>query len=218
MKKMGPTPTEIEALRQHVKHYRFDNQDSPIPGQLAASDRALKAIAELSLSERQLNKLLLSCIQSVLDFQSFDARLAQISAVLRKSPALHRSIDDLRQLVREVSAPPPDLLSASIYVSREENEWLLRALSELQHIVDYRAKVARQTRGRIGATRKSSNKNAAENAGIGWLGASIKKITGRPHVRQACALAEILFGIREVREDRLIGASKNVEADWALVT
>jgi hypothetical protein len=82
-------------------------------------------------------------------------------------------------------------------------------------LVEDRAKIAKQTPVRIGATRKSRGITAAENAGIGWLAASIKHITGQPHIIHACVLAETIFAIGEVSEDRLRGAYRNIdERDW----
>jgi hypothetical protein len=216
MAKSKPTASEIEALRKHLGQYKFDGQESPVPAKLAADERALIAIAELGVTDRLLNRLLLSCIQAVLNTQTFETRLADGEAMLRqKLPALHRSVKDMKEFVREISAPPSDLLSASIYVSSKEKDLYLRTLTAIEHLVDDRGKAIRQTFVRIGATRKNAKKKAAENAGIGWLAASIKKITNKSHVHQACVLAGILFGIPEVTEDRLRGAYRNLsDRNW----
>jgi hypothetical protein len=182
---------------------------------ISHNDRAIDALAELRLTEDQLDAIVVSIIQADEIARTLGIRLEKEKAMRRSIEKLGQAVDDLAAFVKNFSSDKPDPLRAFINIHPEQRRMFNQAFYELRLLLKDRDQVAVQTAVRLGATRKRNMKKASLNAGIGWLAASIKTITGRPHVGQACLLSEVLFGIPEVSEDRLIGAMRNItDRNW----
>jgi hypothetical protein len=74
-------------------------------------------------------------------------------------------------------------------------------------------RIATETQGRLGATRKVHFKRAAENAAIGWLAAEVRRLTGRPHHIAVAQLAGIIVKA-EISEDRVVNALRVRKREW----
>ena len=176
---------------------------------LAKTKHALSAIDQMRLTETQLDKLIASCAQAIQNRDKFFVRLAREKAWAGKAEEVIAATQYLKEIIEDLSKPD-DSLSAYVGVDVTQREFYFQALNEIVILAKARHRVAKETPGRIGATRKSQQKKAAENAAIGWLAASIKRITGSAHTLPSCYIAEALLGIKEIPEARLRGAVQNV--------
>lgn len=215
--KIANLPQEMKAIRKTIERYECDDSDKKALARIVSSKSALEALVEMQLTDAQLKKVMFSFIQAANVSQKFKLILAREATMPRRLEKLGKAVTDLRTFVSEVSDPPEDSLSAWISIDAADKDKWLQALYEITSLIRTRGRIARETPRRIGATRKLSSKVAQENAGIGWLAASIKRICGRPYDRQTRRLAEVLFGIREISEDRLRRALRNhTEHEWRI--
>jgi hypothetical protein len=206
---------EINKVRDAIISFESNATGKTALAKVVGDDDALNALAKMRLTDAQLRKIIASFIQAVEVKKRFKLKMAQEGAALRRTPKLAKAVADLRKFVDEVTASPADRISARIPVTAEEKRAYLQALYEIGRLIEFRVRIAQETPRRIGATRKSSSKEAEENAAIGWLAASIKRITGRAWTSQSRLLAGILLGIPEVSEDRLRGALRNfTDREW----
>jgi hypothetical protein len=219
---MKPKPAalldeKMEKIRASLTEYDSGDAENAGLARIARRKDALRALAEMQLTDRQFEKVVFSLVQAIRVRRDFRELLAGEAVALRRTEKLRAAVTDLRNFVTEVLAPPRYPLSASISISAEDKRTCAQGLYTIEWLIKTREQIARETPRRIGATRKKSIKTAQENAGIGWLAASIKGITGRSYIRQTCILAETVFDIREIGEDRLRGASRNfVNREWRM--
>lgn len=206
---------KAEAVLQSIERLVGDRPRPPAVSKLVREKHALNALAEMQLTNRQLVNLLNSCITADDNTRSFEQRLKREREMIPRLAALTTSIDKLKDFLKEISAPPRDSFGARIEVEDCEVRQYRQALYEIDYLIAARMKIAKQTPARMGATRKNKGTVAAENAGIGWLVFSIKKITGRTYLPQARILSETIFSIDSVTEDRLRRAYRNLsDRDW----
>lgn len=203
---MTPEPADlrqkIKTIRKSVESYECDDTDKKALARIARSGRALEALTQLRLTDGQLNRLMFSFVGALSLRRNFKELLASEKAVQKHIGKLREAVKILREFVQEISAPPTDPLRAWINVSDDERRTYLRTLYMIDELIGNRDRIARETPNRIGATRKSSINKAGENAAIGWIAASIKRITAKPNYQQACILAEVLLRLGEIDEDR----------------
>jgi hypothetical protein len=206
---------EISTMRERLKKYKGALGARPMIAKLSGSEDALRALAEMRLNDDQLNVVLLSSRDAVMNARTFKARLAKEKSMAGRLDVVAKSVSDLRTFLEEVLTPPADTLEAYIIVDSEDKRRYLHALYGIERLIEDRRRISRETLPRIGATRKQSGTTASINAGMGWLAKSIKRITGRPHLRQVCVLAATLFGVTEIGEDRLRRTLRNFDKhDW----
>ncbi len=219
---MTPRPTvslaeKLKKIRISIERYQCDDAERTVLARIVDCKIALRALSEMQLTDAQLERVIFSCIDAANVSQKFNLILAREVTMPGHLEKMERAVTDLRQFLNEISAPPEDSLSAWISIDAEDKSRCLHALYEIERLIKNRHQIAKETPARIGATRKRSIKNAQENAGIGWLAASIKQIAGRPYGQQTCRLAEALFSVSEISKDRLRRALRNsTERDWRI--
>jgi hypothetical protein len=76
-------------------------------------------------------------------------------------------------------------------------------------------RIAREDSLRFGATRKSNISKASQYAAIGWLAEGVHRITGRPHYREVCELAEVILGLA-VSIDNARWCARQRKREWRL--
>jgi hypothetical protein len=193
---------DIKRIRQAVESYKCNDADKEALARIARSERALEALAQLRLTDGKLNRLIVSFVGALSLKRNFKELLASEIAVQKHTGKLREAVKILREFVKEISAPPTDPLRAWINVSDDERRTYLRALYMIDVLIENRDRIARETPNRIGATRKSTINKAGENAAIGWIASSIKRIANKPNYQQARILAEVLLRLPEIDEDR----------------
>lgn len=210
----SPLPVNLIRQAQIAERIKFESSSYPSPIRLgllrlAKGKHALSAIDQMRLSEAQLDILILSCAEAIQNRDTFVLRLVREKGWGEKAEKVATAVQYLRKIIKDLSTPD-DSLSAYVIVDAAGREHYYRALNEIVALAESRCRAAKDTPRRIGATRKSQQKKAAENAAIGWLAASVMKIAGRPWYRQSCLIAEVLLGIEVIPEARLRGAMQNV--------
>lgn len=217
---MASRAAEIEKIRSSIAAYEGDGVvrsalAKSALAKIARSKASLEALAEMHLTDVKLKKLIESFAMAVQLKRDFRLILAQEAAALTRGKQLMKAVSDLRDFVNETAAQTPDGVRATIALREADKRLYLRALLGIEDMVGMRDRIARETPIRIGATRKTSANKAEENAAIGWLAASIQRITSRPWISQSAILAGILFGISKLTEDRLRRALRNyTERKW----
>jgi hypothetical protein len=199
---------ELSAIRERLLPFQEVDRAKEVLSRLAASQRAVRALAEMQLDDSQLSRLLLSAADALDNARSFKDRIAQEKVMLGHLEVLDQSVDALQEFLKQVTFPPSDPLQSWISIHRQDKARYLGALREIKDVVANRRMIALETEKRIGATRNQGGEDAAINAGIGWLAASINKITKRTYAPQAHILVEVVFGKR-VTEDRVRRAFRN---------
>ncbi|HVW74265.1 MAG TPA: hypothetical protein VHC39_11545 [Rhizomicrobium sp.] len=206
---------KIEETRIRLAAYEGTDAAKAGLARIAGSPEAIQALVDLSLTEAELTKIIKSFATATKIKAEFRLLLAQETAFLELAERLKSAVTNLRDFVKEISDAPPDDIRATLVVGAADRSWFLGALYEIGVLIEQRERIARETLPRIGATRKMAGETAEENAAIGWVAASIQRVTGRPWLRQSGILAGTLLGIDEVSEDRLRGTLRNfTDRDW----
>ena len=207
---------ESERIRNKVVAFEVDDEIRVALERVATSNNALRILGDMDLTDSQHSRLVSSFIGAVQIKGEFSAILREGAETLKETPGLLKSVSDLQGFLQKLSAQMPGGIRATISFVSEENLRLRRALAEIEKLIELHERTARETPGRIGATRKSKGKVARENAAMGWLAAGIKHITKRPWLRETCVLAETLLEIPEISEERLRRALRNRDKEWRL--
>lgn len=202
--------TPSRSRSQHRDEIKRQLASKPELQRLAKNDYVIDAIEHMCLAEEELKRLVSYCVEALENKTTFRLRLAQEKRWIREAKKVAEATQYLRGIVEAISAEPRDSLSAFAAVTSEQRRLYRQSLYEINSFTELRARAAEETPRRIGATRKVQQNEAAENAAIGWLAASIKKIKGRPFETQACIIAQALLSTSKISEPRLRRATKNV--------
>ena len=181
---------------------------------IANSVDAIEILAGTRLTETVLNSLLESFARAVHMRRSFSLLILESEEFLLRKSSLLKSVADLQVFVDEMLSQKDDDIRAKITFSQQEGAEYRAVLYNIKNLIDNRTRIALETPIRIGATQKRNGEIAAENAGIGQLADSIERIAPNTKVWERCRLAEALFDITEVTEDRLRGAEENARRQW----
>jgi hypothetical protein len=201
-----------------------DQSDKRVFGRLMSNDRSLEALAAITKTDSDLNRVLLACLQSEDLARTFHKRLANECEVIKRAEKLKKSITELASFLDQETSQSNlgrirnDRLSAVITLHNDDKEKVLQAFDIVADVISARRRVASETLLRYGKTRNSApkNKKAAQTAAIGWLAEAIEKIAGKPLTRHVAVLAEAILGLRDVVTiERVREALKTRSArDW----
>lgn len=214
-------------LEGGIKAFRAANPELPkaedeVLHRLLTDRRATSAFAALPEGCQQAKILVLTCIEAAEILRIFDREVARSEQLLgtrrqrgeldrlkKGIVAFEKFLDDLRsQPVGRLVAQhvlPPDALSA-----------LRNSLLFARDIIEGERRIACETPMRLGATRKSRVKGAAQLAAIGWMSEGVRKIVGRPNRKIIVQLAEVVLQC-SVTEARVREAERTrLERDWRM--
>jgi hypothetical protein len=124
-----------------------------------------------------------------------------------------RSIANIERLLKDTQKPALNRLTA--YTMPDANRIALEreALQSMKDRLDVQSRTAKETILRVGATRKSRGKRAAETAAIGWIAEGVKRITKKTNARLSADLAELILGC-DVSLDRIDNAADTRKREW----
>jgi len=83
----------------------------------------------------------------------------------------------------------------------------------LRSIIKTQRRIAEETIGRLGATRSSSAKNAANLAALGWLADGIRRLTGKPNRSLVAGLSQAVLQVA-MTEDQVRVAERVRVHGW----
>jgi hypothetical protein len=173
---------------------------------------AAAAFDRLQLDNRQGSKLLLACIEADSLARNFPQLIAKEKAMLNRLQTLDQNVAELREFVREQTKQPINPLSARIWYSEPDLSAMKQGLYLISNMISARRRIAMETPGRLGSTRKSQIKQAKIIAAIGWLAEGVHRITGKRNLRVVADLAQVIVK-KTVDEEAVRRAIKN-RREW----
>lgn len=221
----------IEAYNVEQKG-KLDECALKLLARLAKSSDAAKAFQSLKLGRCKVTPFLVTCIQAEHLSRTFPDWITKAESKLAQAKLLGNAVVALRTFMDEQiavqSAPPIDPLSMwatsellgwpahpaeSAALQRGHREMLetKRVLNRIAEWIELDQDIAKQNMLRLGATRKKGLKaddatvlqTAAENAGIAWLAAGVRRLKKRPHARTVAELSNVILITKTVSEDRV---------------
>jgi hypothetical protein len=189
-------------LYDTIKQYRREQQDKldkralTLLARLADSPDAAKAFKRLKPHHRDVpgvtavhgSNLLLWCTQAELVYRAFPQEITKAKERLVQKERLDTAVAELRKFVAAQNAWPPfgKLSPANIATMKHGLDLIVERIDECRHD-------ARDTEPRLGATRKTQVKEAAENAAIWFLANNVQFATGKPHWQEVANLAHVIL-------------------------
>jgi hypothetical protein len=193
----------------------LDEHGSKVLSRLGRARTVVDAIAKISIDDRALHGILLSCIEAEDLDRNFHPLLERETAMLARLPGLMVAVNDLAEFVRVVQRPSISRLGAT--VSDPGLGDIEHGLYLMRNLIELRQRLAIETTGRIGATRKRGGRKAARVAALAWLGQGVERAMSRPHPRLAAVLAQAIFPEDAIDEGSLRkAAAKRQAKDWRL--
>jgi hypothetical protein len=144
---------------------------------------------------------------------NFENIIADAKRKLKEAPQYDRAIATVTALLKEARTPPVNHLTAYTPPGPERSELESKALNSINDRLAVRTRIAKETILRLGTTRKSHGKKAAETAAIGWIAEGVKRITKRTNARLSADLAELVLG-HEVSLDQVDNAAETRKREW----
>jgi hypothetical protein len=192
---------------------RLDHHALDVLRRLADSRDAAKAFKrfrnEDASEDAITQKLILKkCIQAELIARTFPQRIIEADARLKQTGFLRNAVVILREFVDSVIAEEqayylaPDSLSPFGWPSSEDILTMKRGLRLIEYEIVERQDIARDDPRRLGATRKSRDKKAAQIAAFRWLAKAVRGLTGKSHESAVADLAQVILGV-EVSVDQV---------------
>jgi hypothetical protein len=214
------------ALKDALAAYRVAHGDHLDPKAIAVLDRltadseAACAFGKLNVDGRAAASILTACIEADVLARTFNDRIEIEGKMLGESgkggqlDKLDKAVADLRSFINEFDCEPADRLSAFVRYDPADTAAMRRGLYLLADAIAVRRRIAKETRLRMGATRKMvDGGKAAETAAIGWIAEGVQRCCGRPYRRAAADLAAATLCC-EVSEERLREAARTRRRDW----
>jgi hypothetical protein len=168
-----PVALESSEIQQRLQAYEGLEAMKAALSRVGANEEALEALTEMGLSHIQLRKLISSLEQAAEIKARFEIFLVEERMALERAEELKKAVAVLRDFVRKTADQLPNAVRAHIALAPDVERYYLQALYEIERLIASREQIARETPGRIGATRKRHHPQAAENAAIGWLAISV---------------------------------------------
>ncbi len=175
-----------------------------------------EAFAEFEGDDASRQVIIYDCIQAEILSRTSQARFASEKDKSEKIAHALSSIENVMLLVAELEAEKPDSLDGRITFDAKSWSAVKGELQFLQDKLQARKRIADETPGRLGATRKIKNRGkAATTVAIGWLAEGIRGASGRPHLVAAAQLASVVLD-REISPEQMREAEKTRRRDWRL--
>jgi aldehyde:ferredoxin oxidoreductase len=181
-----------ETIDAH-KHL-FDQRALKSLSRLAESIDAAEAFERLKLRTTGDGFLILGeYIEAEQLLKELPQRVAKWDATLARMEKLASHLAELRKFVEEL-AEGARLQSMFATFERQDVAAMKRGLNLVDNKIQARRRAIIEVTPQFGVTRKRQSKEAAENAAIWMLAEGVRRITGKPHVREVADLAEALLG------------------------
>jgi hypothetical protein len=185
-----------------------DEHGRRVLNRIAADCRAHDALNAIAKTSDKIWKLISLCMYAELLARKFPKLLAEERGMVERLRRHQQSVEDLRQFLDQAIRWHEDPIVDWLAIPEQESAAYRDALTGIAALIELRQRTAEETVLRLGATRKSTSKSAAETAAIGWLADWVVHLTGKPFAQQVAFLAEVALDIGEVSEDRVRGALK----------
>jgi hypothetical protein len=196
--------TAVNAIKK--SNPDFSDRDNRAIGRLFATGKASEAYAYLP-NQQAADSLTWAYIEAVEIRRTFDAEVAKSRRLLgtvKQQGQLDRLKSGLvavEVFFRDLQRQPVGWVVSQQTVPAGELGNLFRSLLSARDLLEQQRRIALETPGRLGATRKLAP-GAADLASIAWLAQEILKSTGKPNRRAVKLLAEVVLQ-REVKEDQV---------------
>ena len=192
--KIDSTKADEAIAAWRAKGLEPDGFAKDVVGRLTKDRRAAEAFAILNLPSELAAIVVSDCIKAELNARTFMVRLAREAAIQK----LLRTADDGLKACAELLAQatgPRDALQAFVTFNEGEPQALLRGLNDWKSFIDGRRRIAQETPGRVGATRKRTGKHlqAGQRAAIYWIADGVRRLAKRPHYDAVGMLAEVVL-------------------------
>jgi hypothetical protein len=206
----------MSGIRGMIAKYLAETANEPEPDEhgrrvlqrIAADTRAHDALNTISKTRGIIWKVVSCCVHAELLARRFPKLLAEEREMVERLRRHQQSVEDLRQFLNQAIRWHEDPIVDWITIPEQESAVYRNALTGIAALIDLRQRTVEDVVLRLGATRKSANKSAAETAAIGWLADWVVHLTGKPFAQQVAVLAAVALDIDEVSEDRVRAALK----------
>jgi hypothetical protein len=197
-----------EYLAETANEPEPDEHGRRVLNRIGADPRAHEALNASGKTRDKIWKLISLCIYAELVAREFPKLLTEERGMVERLDRHQRSVEDLKQFLDQAVMWRKNPIVDWLAIPEQENVANRDALNRIAALTDLRRRTVDDVVLRLGATRKSASKSAAETAAIGWLADWVAHLTGKPFAQQVAILAEVALDIGEVSEDRVRGALK----------
>jgi hypothetical protein len=185
---------------------------------LAASKEAAQAFETILVGDSaNANRLLRACLETEELARTFKRNKSNSELIAEggRLDRLDKAVKELRSFVEETCRESTDQLEARIHYDREDIANINRGLHIVDDMIDVRRRVAKETMPRLGATRKlADGGKAGQTAAIGWLAASVRRISQQAHHGAVADLAQVILDSGVVTIDRVSKAELKQGREW----
>lgn len=161
----------------------YDDRHRRVGKRIDADGRARAALNAMTKNPDEVRELIALCAD-------FEAQMLHFHVVRNAERKMAEHVRRFRQSVQHLK-------------QYELDQSDLAALDRIAAKIEQQQQQTDTILLRLGVTRKSHSKVAAENSALGALAESVVNILGKPYAPQVAILAEVAFGIGAVSEDRV---------------
>lgn len=224
VRKSGKTPGKLilESLIAEMREHRpgLAERDKAFLERIAADPQASKVFEWFDGRGYPCTPILLVCLEAYELCRTFDATLKKSQRLLgkrnKKQNELERLRASLKQLTKfveqELANVPDAWLPARTNSTPAQVAFMRTGLTLIDDEVRFLTRIAEESPGRIGATRKSRGQ-AATKAAIGWLTEGVKRVTGAANEEIIAELSEVVLET-EVTVDQVHEAGRVRKREW----
>jgi hypothetical protein len=190
----------------------LDEDEKLLMNRVAKSVEAPEIFGKIG-DDVTIRRLLSLCLEVHSLAKNFNKSTGEAHRLLSRAPAYERAIADIDELLKRTQTPALERLQAYTLPDPDRIELERRALASIRDRLAVGVRTATETVRRLGATRKSHGRKAAETAAIGWMAEGVKRITGRTNSRLTADLAQLVLGCT-VSLDRVDNAAETRKREW----
>jgi hypothetical protein len=197
-------PASAIKLREVIDEYNdyFGQCALKSAARLSESSDAAEAFERLKLKNAGDSFLILAAIIDAEQlFKEFRQQVTKANSTLARMERLANAHAELRKFVAEL-AEGARLHSLFATIERQDVAAMKRGLKLIANKIEAKQCAVKEITPRLGITRKTQGKEAAENAAIWMLAKAVRSITGKPHVREVADFTQALLR-KEVSLDRV---------------
>jgi hypothetical protein len=163
--------------------------------------------------DKNVKRLFILCVEADCLFRTFEDRIREARDKQRKLDKYAEALVEIRRFLDDIDRPPRDRIEAFANPDPEEIRSERSALASVGGRIQQQKRIAAETPARLGATRKSHGRKAAETAAIGWIAEGVERITGHTNARLCADLAELVIE-GDVSLDRVDNAAETRQREW----
>ncbi len=224
VRKSGKTPGKLilERLIAEMREHRsvLAERDKAFLDRIVADLQAGQVFEWFDGRGYACMPILLACLEAHELRRTFAATLKRSQRLLSKRNKKQNELERLRASVKqlakfveqEVANAPSGWLPARTNTTPAQVTVMRTGLTMINDEVRFLARIAEESPGRIGATRKSKGQ-AATKAAIGWLAEGVKRVTGAANEEVVAELVDVVLGI-ESTVDQVHEARRVRKREW----